>query len=316
MDIVEMIKKCRDDDELKELVDEVIEVYTNMAKYENDDMDYIGTCLDINPINYHIDDPNFEIDRYYDCVNFWKGYIPLGTKIVYGRFYIPKYRTSSHKGCYYYVDDDNYIFDFFKMIKEEKDIDNVHDIIFLVFRFIEKKFVRYFNPKDRNVINKLIHKTDELYFRPVKEHSIKDFYGNGSAMCSEIALIAENLMSVLGYEIMYMEDKEHAYNIFVDHVDEKDVDIYVLDFANWVECYDVNFNLIAKSPYIEKIDGGDNELIDQMVNHGKRIELDDYYLYSINDSIYEVRDGQKRSFGTDFALEEEKSILSKAKVRL
>lgn len=311
MDNVLMIKECQNDEELKELANEAIDVYTKQAKKENSE-NYIGTNLDINPLNYHLNEPNFEFEDLYEGVSFWNGYIPLGTKMVYGRFYDEKYKTSSHKGCYYYLDDDDYIFEFFKYIKD-LEIEDDYDIVIAVHSFIEKKFAKYFEPKERGEIHKLIYRSDGLFLRPIKEHSIKDFYYNGSAMCSEIAAVAENLLSSLGLEVMYFSDKEHAFNLYVSH-DKDDPYMYILDFSNWVECYDVNYKLIGKTPFFGKIVDGNQELVDKMVNEGKRIELDDYYLYRINGRLFEIKNGRKRNYGTDFALQEENKLILNRKM--
>jgi hypothetical protein len=307
MDIVEMIKQCKSDEELKQLAKSAIDTFTKQAYRENKDRKYIGTELDINPINYHLDDPNFVVERYYDAVPIWNGYIPLGTKIVYGRNYIDRFKTSSHGGCYYYVDDDSYVYEFFKYIKET-DILDEYDIVIEAFNFINDKLIKMFEPKSRDDINRLILKSEDLYFRPVKEHSIKNFYENGSALCSEISLLAENLISALGLEIMYFMDKEHVYNIFVFHNDDK-TEINVLDFSNWVECYDINYNFVGKAPYIMEIKGADKNTIDAIVNEGKRIELPDYYLLLINDDTYEIIRNSKRNYGIDCAFEEAKTLV-------
>ena len=311
MDIVEMIKACKSDDELKELAESAIETYTIQANQENRNEGYIGTKLDINPINYHIAENDFELERFCDAVPIWNGYIPLGTKIVYGRSFNEKFKTSSHRGCYYYVDDDSYIYEFFKFIKD-RDIEDDYDIIIAVASFINKKMTKLFEPKKREDINKLIYMNEDLFFRPVKEHGLRDFYGNGSAMCSEISLMAENLVSSLGLEIMYFMDKEHVYNIYAHHEEDK-TDVYVIDFSNWVECFDVNFNFIGYTPFFGKIEGADKAMLEEIVNEGKRIDLPDYFLYKINGYLYEIKTGNIRNYGTDFAAEEEKTLKKKKK---
>ncbi len=306
-----MLKKCSSKMEIEELVTDVINTFTKVAYDENAFSDYFGTKLDINPISNHIGDISFQCDKYYEAVNVWNGFIPKGMKIVYGRFYDEKYKTSSHKGCYYYLDDESYIYEFFEFLKD-KDISCDFDLIIEVDHFIKKKFLKIINSKDRNDVNKLMYKDDDFYLRPVKEHSIKDFYNNGSAMCSEISVVAENLLSCFGLEVICMQDKEHMYNIYASHEDDE-ADIYILDYSNWVGCYDHNFKLVNTMPFFKKIDNCTAHDIDMVVNEGKRISLQDYFLYSINGSIYEVVTKDVRDYGVDFALEEEKSLILKRK---
>ncbi len=311
MDIYEMIRKCTSEKELQDLSESAIEVYTKVAYKENGYVGYIGTKLDINPIANHIADKSFEFDKYYSAITMWNGYVPLGTKIVYGRFYDEKFKTSSHKGCYYYLDDDSYILEFFYYLKD-KDISSEYDLIIEVDNFIKKKFCKNINAKERDELNKLIYKNNDLFFRPCKEHSIKDFYNNGSAMCSEISIVAENLLSVLGLEVINMQDREHAFNIFVSH-DEEDTGIYILDYSNWVGCYNYKYELIDTLPFFKKIENCDSDYIDKVVNEGKRIIMNDYYLYCINGTMYEITTTNKRNYGVDFAIEKEKSLILKRK---
>ena len=307
MDILQQIKTCTNDEELKELATEAIEYFTNLAHKENKDSSFIGSALDINPLNYHIDELDFVGEKYCDAVNVWNGYIPKGMKIVYGRFYEETLKVSTNRGCYYYVDDDSYIYEFYKYIKNE-DINDEYDIIVAAFEFTEKYFNKGFEPLDRESIHKMIYKDNVRLFRPVKEHGFSDFKGNGSAMCTERALMAENLLSVMGLEVIYMFDLGHSYNIYVYHKGEE-TEIYVLDFSNWVECYNEKFKLVGKTPYMGIIENCNNEMINRVVNEGERLELQDYILYRINGSIYEIPLKQKRSYGTDFALEEEKKLV-------
>lgn len=311
MDMVLEIKACKTLEELKELADEAVKFFTDEGRKYNPDFDYIGTKLDINPINYHLDDINFEIEADYEARPFWMGYVPNGTKIVYGRFANDKYRTSVHGGYYYYNDDDSYIYEFFKYIKD-KEVESDYDIIVEVNSFLRKKLGKYFNPVDKEQLNKLLYKTDDLFFRPVKEHSIKDYYNNGSALCSEYALMAQNILSALGLEVMMFADYGHTYNIYVEHEGEYS-GIYVLDFSNWVEVVDINFNLIGVLPYYEKIEGADSDLIDKVVNEGKRIILPDYYFYFINGNMYKMVKNKNRDYGTDFGVSEDKKLILSSK---
>ncbi len=310
MEIVCLIKDSVNDNALKELTDDVIEECTKQSK-KNNLRNCIGAELDINPVDYHIDDPNFDVERFYEGSSFWVGYVPIGTKIVYGRFYCPRFKTSTNRGCYYYVDDDSYIYDFFKLIKESE-IEDEFDIIWLAHSFIKKLFDKKIDAKTRYEMHKLIYKDEELLFRPLKEHGIKDFYHNGSAMCSEIALVAENLLSSLGLEIMYLEDKGHAYNIYrYYNEEEKKDELYILDYAKWVNCYNAEYKYIGSAPFIGEIEDANDDTVDEIVNEGKRIKVDDYYLLSINGTLFEVKCEEKREYGTDFALAPEKKLILK-----
>ena len=307
MDILEQIRACENEEELRELAEEAIEYFTNLAHKENKDSSFIGSDLDINPTNYHLAEKDFAGEKFVDGVNIWNGYVPKGMKINYGRFLDDTNKLSLCKGCYYYVDDDSYIYEFYRFIKNQ-DIENDFDIISAAYRFTEKYFDKKIGARDREEIHKLIYENDKVFFRPIREHSFKNFKQNGSAMCTERALMAENLISVMGLEIIYMMDMGHAYNIYA-HYEGSETEIYVLDFANWVECYNVNFKLIGTAPFMGLIEGCNNEMIDRVVNGGERIEVEDYYLYSINGGIYRIPFNESRNYGTDFGMDEKKGLV-------
>ena len=309
MDIVGEIKACKTDEELKELADKIIKKNTESAMDINMNYGYIGQELDINPINYHITDSNFEPEYTFNTVPFWNGYIPLGTKIVYGGVYSEKYRTCSNRGSYYYLDDDNYIYEFFKYIKD-KEVEDENDIVIYIATFLKNKFDRYYDAKDRDEMHKLIMMAEDLYFKPTKEHSIKDFYNNGSAMCSEYAVVAENIMSALGFKTLLLFDSNHSFNVFI-YSSGEEIGLYVLDYSNTVDCYNIKLDLIGYIPFFGKIDCEDVNILRNVILNGERLEFDDYFMYKINGCLYKMILDQKRSYGTNYAEEKEKRLILK-----
>ncbi len=318
MDIVEMINECNTDEELKALARETIEGFSNLAQKENYNRKYIGADLDINPRDYHLAEPNLKTREKFDFNYLWTGYIPLGTKVVYGYCCSPTTKTSFHSGYYFYVDDDSYVYEFFKYLKG-KDIETEFDIIFLAYIFVmnwlNKKRVN-FNGREREDIDRLLIKDDDFFYRPTKEHSIKDFYFNGSAMCSEISLLAENLMSIFGLDVMYVVDKNHVYNIYIDHYDPEDLEkirSYIVDFSGWVDCINEKFEVVGISPFITEIENGNQSLLKEMVEDGKRIEVNEYIVFNINGENYELSLNKKREYGIDYNKNSEKKLtLNKA----
>ena len=194
MNIYEMILKCKNDEELKELCKKCIEKANKITKdnYNNADFDAIGSVIGYNPSFSFNDDIPFDSYRFLNC---YIGFIPKDVKIVYGTAYHPDYKFFSNEGCYYYPDDDSYIYDFFKYIKKYQ-ISEDYDILLATFEFIHKKFVCELNRMEREDMHKMILKPSGLYYDAIKEHSIADFYGEGCSLCTEIALYTQNLLSV------------------------------------------------------------------------------------------------------------------------
>ena len=67
MDIVEEIKKCKTDEELRALAKEAIEVFTEEAQQNNLCTDYLGDNIGIYP-KLIVDD-----EEHYESNNVWYG---------------------------------------------------------------------------------------------------------------------------------------------------------------------------------------------------------------------------------------------------
>ena len=169
MDIVEEIKKCETDEELRELSQEAIEVFTEKAQEENLCTEYLGDNIGIYP-------KLIVGEEAYNANNVWNGYIPKGVKVNYARYKAEGQDQYTHLGYYYYMDDDDYVFDFFKLIHDEEDIEDDNDIIMVVQSFIEEKFSKCVNPTSRQVMHMLFHKADNTVCPPAHEHKFSDFY--------------------------------------------------------------------------------------------------------------------------------------------
>ena len=198
--IVDLIKKTKSDRGLYLIAKLAIKRACRISKKNNELTDFIGIGANINPSR----DGNGETFMLYDT---YHGYIPLGTKIIYGAFFNFENHTYANHGYYYYLDDESYIVDFFKYLRTRK-VENEYDILVAVKEFLAIYFEKNIDGISRDELHQLIYKSDGTFFHPVKEHSIKDFKGNGSALCSEYSAIAENILSVLGFDMMYLMDSE------------------------------------------------------------------------------------------------------------
>ncbi len=305
MDILEEIKKCKTDEELKELVEEAIKVFTDIAKQENICTDYLGDNIGYNPRIITGDHDGYESN------NIWNGYIPKGVRVVYARFKDNLVDQYTNNGFYYYLDDESYIYDFFKYIKEVDDIEDEQDIIMYVNAFIEDRFARYFEPKQREAMHTLFCKDERLFYPPIHEHSYKDFYYNGSARCTEIAIMAQNLLSLLGFEVIYANDFNHAYNIYIPSERfAEDKEAYVLDFGNWVPCYNAKLEFLGKLPFFGKMSNFTPEVAETMFDGKRRFTFPNYLLMRINDQMIEMEFGNDRNYGVDYIPLEDKKVIA------
>ena len=310
MDIVEEIKKCKSEEELKALADEAIEVFTEQAKEENICTEYLGDRIGYNP-RFIIGEEDA-----YESNNVWNGYIPKGTKVVYARFKDELVSQFTNNGYYYFMDDDSYVYDFFQFIKDEKDIEDDYDIIVTVHKFIEERFAKYVNPRNREIMHHLLYKDDTTFYAPVREHGFTDFYYNGSAKCTEMAIMGQNLLSLLNIEVIYVNDFNHAYNIYIPRGDSEDANnAYVIDFGNFVPCFDINLNYIGKIPFFGKIKDYTPEMFEEIFEGKKRITFPNYIIMRINNTTFEMACGEKRDYGVDYLPLEDKKLLVRERTK-
>lgn len=336
MEVIDRIKRCKNDEELywltKKLIKEAIKDVKGLNSYRG----LIGTKSEINRKECDFD-PN-KNERISVSVPFWNGYIPLGTKIVYGIACGKGFNFDSNCGYYYYVDDDSYIYDFVKSLKNYE-IETTFDLITIINGFVKRLFEKYFNPKNRMEMHRLLLKGDYQFFEPIKEHSIKDFYGNGSAQCTEYALITSNLLSVLKIPVCYCMDKTHAFNLFFEKkLDKEDgYDGYILDYSEAVSAYDEQSNCVGRFPFYEKIKTEDKKNIilpdgsfveiecektkeqieeeenyfDNFLNEGKRVIMNDFFVVIINNRMFKAVKDDFRNYGVECNTVEENKILIK-----
>ena len=200
------------------------------------------------------------------------------------------------------MDDYNYIYDFARFIKNKKIKD---DLSFMVYAndFIRKYFASFYKTITREQLHHLIYDTNNKFYEPITEHSITDFKGNGSARCSEYAAMFQNLLSVFGYDSIYIhgeldDDKEkrscHAYNITI--IDDT---FSIVDLALPMNCIDYSKRTQKSYPYIFCLDGFDEDDLDCFLLGEKELELDDLEAHIINNQCYTFSKTKKRVYRVD-----------------
>ena len=130
MNFLEQIKGLNDE-ELKEVVSWKIKQLEE-GKPENEPKE-IGFIVESNPKNFD----TYEIDgmKCFDLgMNcFHPGYIKKGTKIIYGLSYNDN-GTAKNEGAYYYMDEEEYIYEFWKFIRD-KDVINEYELLEYILEF-------------------------------------------------------------------------------------------------------------------------------------------------------------------------------------
>lgn len=287
MNILEVISEI-EDEELVELVQKRIEFL------EDDEFrkipDTIGYYLDYNPSSFNLTNFDIEEAKKVQMVSCFNGYIPYGTRIVYGIIYDEQTLIKSNGGKYYYIDDDSYILDFCRFVKE-KEISNCYVLFDYIYEFIHDYFGTVMLV-DREVMMNLILKKDQVFYDPVNENKFSMFKSKGNALCSEIALMAQNILSFLGFDIKYIIGTEkigecdtegHAYNMLSFEEENKKTSI-LIDFASSVCVLNLKMEKIGETPFIHYLDNDMEEVYDNMVFEDGSIKAKNY-AYIIQNSF-------------------------------
>ena len=294
MDILEELYELTDE-ELEKYVRNRINILENEYINSNHYRDYIGYNLDINPKYpiYTNENEDYDIVEMFSSINY---YIPLYTKVVYGMIAPKEYACNG--GYYYYIDDDSYIIDFLKYIKNNKVI-NDYDLFDELLWFIDERFENI-NGMQRRDINKLIMENDSIFYPLNNEHYLSSFYKKGCAECSEYALLAHNILFFLGYNCMYImgvnDNQGHAFN-FVSYYDNKleTAKNVLLDFSYPVCSVYINHEVDCKNPFICELDKNIYEVISDFKN-GKSVECNNYFFMYFENQMFKFSYDKKREY--------------------
>ena len=309
MEILKKIEKLSDLKLNKYVEDRIDYLEEESLKY-NPNIDTIGFKLDYNPTDYHLldkeDIKSFEIKV--RC--FYSGYIPKGIRIVYGMEYHDG-MIASNNGNYYYVDDDNYIKDFCKFIKDKEVVDEF-ELFDYILEFIRNYFGNIRKLPERDSMNRLILEKDNYFYKPVNEHSFSSFEKKGNAMCTEYSLMAQNIMSFFDIESYYVIGKEedkingvenHAFNLInFNKKDTNEERNYLIDFTTPVKVYNENFEELGKSPFMGKLERLDQEFVNDLLTNDTHMSFKSYAYYILGNTLLKISGDIKREYYIDSKL--------------
>lgn len=308
MEIVEYIKDL-DDKELEEFYNERIEF---LEENTNSNTYSIGYGLDYNPSAFNLLDFDEEIPKV-ELIAGFNGYIPLETKIVYGMVYNESAKVTSNYGHYYYIDDNSYVYDFIKSIKG-KGINSIYELFDLIYEFIYDYF-GYIETITREDMMKLVAKNNTAFYKPVEEHKYSMFKGKGNAQCSEISIMAQNILSFLGIDSkliigthrMENDDMEgHAYNM-VQYEEDGEEKSILIDFSASVFVIDFNHKVIGYAPFIHYLDTDINTAFKKIIE-GDCITANDYAYIIDNKAIWVMEQDRKREYSIATKMEKVKKL--------
>lgn len=293
--------KIYSDNELENIVRDRIVYLEELYEYE---LDNIGFQVDYNPSNCVFLDNNNEFG--YGVLCIYRGYIPKNTKITYGVTNDVLRGLVYNDGCYYYLDDDSYIVDFCKFIKNADVLDE-YDLFDYTLLFLQRYF-GCFEIINREDMFKMIYNKSRLLYDPINEHKFSDFKKKGSALCTEYAVAAQNILSVFGFDMYVVigaqgsnekNFESHAFNLINFKEETEDEVNAIIDFSDSVLVMNSKLETICRSPFIGYIDCIDSEFLDDLVNNNKHLIFDNYNLVLFSNSIMKCTDGNTRDYYID-----------------
>ncbi len=289
MDFLEYIKTLNDE-ELEIAIKDKIDFLEEISYDLNEGTDTIGYEIGYNPSIYDL----INNSKYTEMIvtNIYKGYIKRGMRLVYGRAE-DYYGVNSNNGRYYYIDDDNYILDFCKYIKG-KEVAAEFDLFRNIFSFMKDYFKYSYDNISREDMFKMIYSSNILCYPPINEHGFSWFKGKGNARCSERSLVAENILSIFGFESYMVIGREfdsdevetpHAFN-FIKYK-EKDTNeelSALIDFSLYSSVFDINGEEVEKVPYIGFLNRLDDRLFEEMLYEDLHLGFEECEYLRINNN--------------------------------
>jgi hypothetical protein len=290
-DLLYILKTCKTDEEIKEVVDYYIEECTKVSPGVIHGKTVIGKKIGINPEHKFNDFSKSETR----ITNRWAGYIPKGTKV--------NYKCISHEGkdCndggYYYMGDESYLYEFAKFVQGMEFYDNVVYFIKAVDRFIHGYFDNRFLKIDREELHKLLEGVDGRKLGPVKEHLLSDFRGKGAAVCTEYSAMAQNIMTIFGLKTEMLMGRRHAYNMLFENGE-----VSVVDFTDHVKIYDIKYNLLEEIPFVVSIGEYDPVKYYEFIYGNRQLVIGNYDVVRFSSFDCVVEDELDRIYNADGGL--------------
>ena len=288
---------------IKKLSDEELEDFfqKKIQELEKDsEKDMIGYQVDLNPSSsFLLHSEEKDDDIALSCLS--NGFIPIGSKIVYG--VTQDKGKYVNKGMYYYVDTYDYILEFLKEMKT-KDIKNIYEFYITIEEFILSYFHGRIDYETRPNLHKVFHKDEETFYSPIKEHVFSEFKERGGALCTEYTLIAQNILSFFEIETLYVigmltvegfVPQWHAFN-FVKYSEEKYQLDALVDFSRFVDIKDIYGRVEGYAPYIQEIDNINTDFLINFIRQQVTVVGEDYHEMSFENIVLRAYHPQKREY--------------------
>lgn len=238
MELLKQIINCLSDEEVDKLISEAI----NYANENSTRVDQLGFLEDGK------------------SRNFFKGFIPLNTRIKYMNHAIETYGMETT----------DFFYEFAHFIRKYN-INNKGALIHILDYFINSYFGYPGKLKREEIFHDIAWQktsTDEEFFAALANNKIGDLKGKGAAECTERSAVAEQILSLFGIEVYYcmgcvdLGDKQdaHCFNIV-----KRKNDYALLDYSIPVTLYNQDGSVRTFYPFVGELS---NEEFAEFVERG------------------------------------------------
>ena len=214
---------------------------------------------------------------YFNSNPVYKGFIPLNTRIRY----------SNHGMEDYSLKTTDFIYEFIHYIKKYNLVNRGQIIYFLEY-FINSYFGLPGNISRETIFNDIAWKTtttDDEYFEALEKNEIGMLKNKGAALCTERSAVAEQILSILDFEVFYCmgcvdlgnnQQEPHCFNIV-----KRKNDYAIVDYSCPVAEYNEDNSIKNFYPFIVTIT---NEEFEDFLNNGTIKNFPNYR--------YEIKNGK------------------------
>ena len=288
----------------KEMDDFIKKRISKLERDSINDKPILGYYADENP-RHCLDLENNKGAVTARCLH--RGYIKKGTKVVYGLF-IGTDGNVENDGNYYFLNDDKYIYDFCHFIKQFEIYDEF-DLFNKILEFIRNYFGKL-KKIDRDEMLHIFYDSNGKRLPLRKEHDLNWFKNQGSAMCTEYTVMAQNILSFLGIDSYTIigaqkvgkEDVEsHAFNfVSLPEIEDEEGEVLkadlLIDFSGFCNIYNVKREKIGEAPFIGYIDDFDDNFIHRFIYEEEPLIYQDYNYEKVGNTTLQVLFGRDREY--------------------
>ena len=219
----------------------------------------------------------------------YKGFIPLDTRIKYSSFGVEDYSMKTT----------DFIYEFIHCIKKYNLINKGQIINYLEY-FINSYFGLPGGMSRENIFSDIAWNTtttDDEYFDALEKNEIGMLKNKRAALCTERSAVAEQILSVLGFESFYCmgcvdlgnnHQEPHCFNII-----KRKNDYALVDYSCPIVEYNEDNSIRAYYPFVATL--SNDEFVD-FLNNGMVKSFSNYRYKIINGKTTRVDENSDRSY--------------------